>query len=258
MKKFLHIAVNILSVLIILGFAVYTVAWFAIAREMQNHIDDIWASQEKLLLHFEGEKPVVSGFPAPPEFSFSGRLTDRSGMIYETHAITYRGFPLPTQRMTISAPEGLTFSGPLLRLPVRLDNFHLAIRLPAEFPGQFDAETLREWQQRGGSIPVEELKIIKGSLVLVADGYVQLDAALQPEGTLTAKIIGLDELLHEFAANGVIAEKQVLMGQSLLNLMSQKDETTGVTSVNVGIRIQDGGVYLGPLRVASFPEWRWE
>lgn len=258
MKKFIRILINTLSVLIILSFIVYSIAWFAIAHEMQKQVDNIWASQEKLLIYFQGDKPEVKGFPAPPEIRFAGSLTDRNGMIYQSPEFIYRGFPLPTQLMTLEAPQGISFSGPFLRLPVDLNYFKLAIRLPANFPGQFDAETIREWQRIGGSIPVEELQIIKGSLILEADGYVQLDANLQPEGTLTAKVTGLDDLLNELTANGTIPEKQALMGQSLLNLMSQKDEQTGVTSVNVGVRIQDGGVFLGPLRVATFPEWKWE
>lgn len=258
MKKFFRILVNTLSVLIILAFIVYSIAWFAIAREMQKQVDNIWASQEKLLVYFQGDKPEVTGFPSLPEIKFSGSLTDRNGLVYQSPEFIYRGFPLPTQRMTLEASQGISFSGPLLRLPVELNYFKLAIRLPANFPGQFDAETIREWQRVGGSIPVEELRIVKAGLILEADGYVQLDTNLQPEGTLTAKVTGLDDLLHELTANGTIGEKQALMGQSLLNLMSQKDDQTGVTSVNLGIRIQDGGIFLGPLRVASLPGWKWE
>ena len=258
MKKFFRVLINALSILIILSFIVYSIAWFAIAYEMQKRIDNVWVSQEKLLIHFQGEKPKVSGFPAPPEIRFAGSLTDRKGLIYQSPEFIYRGFPLPTQRMTLEAPQGISFSGPVLRLPVDLNYFKLAIRLPANFPGQFDADTIREWQRVGGSIPVEELRIVKGGLNLEADGYVQLDVNLQPEGTLTAKVTGLDDLLHELTANGTIGEKQALMGQSLLNLMSQKDEQTGITSVNVGISVQDGGVFLSGLRVASLPEWKWE
>ncbi len=257
MNRHLQNLVTLISSLVILAFIVYGVIWVLIAREMTRNLDDIWNNQERYRIVIAGNEPAITGFPAPPTITFSGSVTDRNGLIYASPAFIYRGFPLPTQAITLEAPQGIDFSGPVLRTPVHLDMLKLRVRIPAGFPTKFDATTIRAWQQQGGTLPVEDLEVLRGSLKLDGSGYLNLDEKLQPSGMLTVKLTGIDDLLNELVANKTIGEKQALMAQSLLNLMSQKDTATGETSITTGIRIQSGGVFLGPLRVASLPEWRW-
>lgn len=257
MKKALSISVNTVSVIIILAFAAYTGIWFYFAWRMQEQIDSVWSNQERYLIVINGEKPGVTGFPAPPKVVFAGSVTDANGLLYQSPEFIFRGFPLPTQALSLEAPQGLTFSGPVLKIPVHLNYFRFKIRVPADFPYRFDAETLKAWQRSGGSLPVETLEITRDTLRLKGDGYLNLDDDLQLAGTLSVQLAGLDDLLNELAANGTIQEKQVLIAQSLLNFVSKTDETTGESFVKTGITLQQGGVFLGPLRVATLPEWNW-
>ncbi len=258
MKKFTHNFISLVSALIILAFIAYGIFWAVVAREMNRHVADIWNNQDRFQIVIDGERPAVTGFPAPPKLVFSGSLTDRNGMIYAAPEAVYQGFPLPGLPMTFTTPQGMDFSGPVLRQPVHLDYFLLSVRIPRDLPPEFDRASLHVWQQAGGALPVEDLRVRRASLNLSGTGYLNLDNDLQPSGLITTKLSGLDDLLNEFTANGTIGEKQAMMAQSLLNLMAQKDPATGDMTITTGVRIQSGGVFLGPLRVASLPKWRWD
>lgn len=258
MKSFFQNLISLISILIILAFIAYGVFWFFVSNEMSKALDRVWANQEEYLITINGEKPNVTGFPASPKITFSGNIVDRNGLTYSAPEFTYQGFTVPSQAVTFKAPQGFDFSGPVFKTIVHLDNFLLKVRIPADYPNRFDAQTLSAWQKRGGTLPIENLEIARGSLKLTGDGYLNLDPKLQPAGLITVTVSGLDDLLNELVQNGTMGEKQALMAQSLINLMSQKDPETGVNAITTGIRIQEGGVFLGPLRVASLPEWKWE
>lgn len=258
MKKIIYNLISIISALIILAFIAYGIFWVYVAGQMTKTLDTIWAGQESYQIVIDGEQPTITGFPAAPKGTFSGSVTDRNGFTYSSPAFSYQGFSFPTQAITISAPQGMDFSGPILKTTLHVDDFLLRIRLPADFPRRYDRATLSAWREKGGNIPVEALRIYRSSVKLEGEGYVTLDQTLQSEGEIKVKVSGLDDLIHELVQNGTIGDKQAIMAQSLLNLMSQKDETSGISSINTALRIQSGGVYLGPLRVAAVPEWKWE
>ena len=64
-------------------------------------------------------------------------------------------------------------------------------------------------------------------------------------------------LLADLTEKGVIKGKSAVMAQSFLQMLIQRDPVTGETFFVTGIRIQNRGVFLGPLRVASLPEPPW-
>ncbi|PZP55797.1 MAG: hypothetical protein DI586_05715 [Micavibrio aeruginosavorus] len=258
MKKIIGSLISVISALIILAFIAYGIFWIYVAGQMTKTLDTVWNHQEEYQITIDGEQPGITGFPAPPKATFSGSITDRNGFSYSSPEFSYQGFSFPTQSITIAAPQGMDFSGPIFKTTIHLDDFLLRVRLPADFPSRYDRQTLSAWRSKGGNIPIESLRIYRSSVKMEGEGYVTLSQTLQPEGEIKVKVSGLDDLLHEFVQNGTIGEKQAIMAQSLLNLMSQKDETTGVSAINTALRIQDGGVYLGPLRVAAIPEWKWE
>lgn len=258
MKKLFHNLISLISGLIILAFIAYGGLWIYVAQQMTRTLDTIWASQEEYLISIDALQPTITGFPAPPKAVFSGSLTDRNRFTYASPELSYQGFSFPTQAITINAPQGLDFSGPILKASVHLDNFFLRVRLPADFPNRYDRKTLEAWRLNGGTLPIESLKISRSSVKLEGDGYLTLDETLQPEGEIKVIVSGLDDLIQELAKNKTIGEKQAIMAQSLLNLMSQKDETTGISAITTALRIQQGGIFLGPMRVASVPEWKWE
>ncbi len=258
MKRIIGSLISIISALIILAFIAYGVFWVYVAGQMTKALDTIWNGQEEYQIVIDGEQPAITGFPAAPKAVFSGSVTDRNGFTYAAPEFSYQGFSFPTQAITIAAPQGMDFSGPVLKTTIHIDDFFLRIRLPANFPNRYDRVTLAAWREQGGNVPVEELRIYRSSVKLDGEGYITLDQTLQPEGEIKVKVSGLDDLIHEFVQNGSLGEKQAIMAQSLLNLMSHKDETTGINAINTALRVQSGGIYLGPMRIASVPEWKWE
>ena len=55
MKKTFSVTINVISVLIITAFILYTTLWFYFAGRMQEQIDNIWTHQEKYLIDINGE-----------------------------------------------------------------------------------------------------------------------------------------------------------------------------------------------------------
>ena len=258
MKRFFYNLISLISALIILAFMIYGGVWIYTAQQMTKTLDNIWASQEKYLITINAEQPAITGFPAPPKAVFSGSLTDKNGFTYSSPEFSYQGFSFPTQAITVQAPQGLDFSGPIFKATVHLDNFLLRLRLPADFPNRFDQETLAAWRMKGGTLPVEKIELARASVQLEGDGYLTLDDKLQPEGEIKVKVSGLDDLLYELVQNKTIDAQKATMAQRLLNLMSQKDEASGVSAIHTALTIRESGVFLGLFRVATIPEWKWE
>lgn len=258
MKRAISSFISLISVFIILAFAAYGAFWFYVAGQVTKTLDDIWANQQEYGIIIAGDQPTASGFPAPPKFVFSGSITDRNGVIYAAPQFIFQGFPVETQAVTLSAPKGLDLSGPVFKTPVHIDTLLLKLRIPRNFPARFDHPTLAQWRTMGGTLPIEKIQVTRDTLKLDGEGFLNLDENLQLLGLINVKLSGLDDLLNEMTRNGSLGEKQALMGQSLINLMSHKDETTGETAVNTRLTIQEGGIFIGPFRAASFPQWKWD
>ncbi len=131
------------------------------------------------------------------------------------------------------------------------------IRLKAEFLGPLDGDTLRNavssWRQSGGTVEVHWLNLIWGALDLRANGTVALDPELRPLGALTADIRGYEEALEALADARFIRRDILPASRVTLNLLAKTSETDGRRVLTVPVNAQDGGLYLGPIKLAEMP-----
>ncbi len=254
MKKTLYV----LLALLILGVVGYYVVWFKLATELDRQVDSAWQETQASGATIVGIKPKVAGFPFSPTVTFSGTITEKNGTGWSLPKITFRGFPLPGFAQHLEAPQGLEIAGPLFPRPIQLDEAFLTIRLPLNLPTAFNETSVRAWQQANGEMPVERISFKAKELSVSGQGVLSLDDKLQPSGQIMTRVVGMDALLADLTEQGVMKGQSAIMAQSFLQMINQKDPQTGEVYFETPIRIQNRGVFLGPMRVGNLPEIVWQ
>ncbi len=257
MKK-LRIALYSLLALLLVGVGTYYVVWFKVANELSRQVDSGWAATEAAGASIIGNKPRVAGFPFTPTVTFSGMITEKNGTAWTFPEITFKGFPLPGFSQHLEAPKGLEITGPLFPRPIQLDEAYLTIKLPLNLPTAFNETSVRAWQKTNGEMPVERISFKAKELNVKGQGVLSLDDKLQPSGQIMTRVSGMDALLADLTEQGIMKGQSAIMAQSFLQMINQKDPQTGEVYFETPIRIQNRGVFLGPMRVGNLPEIVWQ
>ena len=131
------------------------------------------------------------------------------------------------------------------------------IRIKAEFLGALSGrslvEALSKWRQSGGTLEIHWLNMVWGALDLRANGTVALDPGMRPLGALTADIRGYEETLEALAEANLIRRDLLPASRIALNLMSKLADTDRRRVLTVPVTAQNGGLYLGPIKLAKLP-----
>jgi hypothetical protein len=70
MKRLLSTFLFSLSGIIVLLFFLYSLMWYLVAKQTQKQIDALWQNAANSGVQISGEKPIVGGYPSPPDNSF--------------------------------------------------------------------------------------------------------------------------------------------------------------------------------------------
>ena len=248
----------VLASLAVLLFAAYSAFWWTVSSQISRQIDTLWISMGAGGATTTAEKPEPYGFPAPPTITFKGTVTEANGTIWNFPDLTYRGFPLPGFMMALETPQGFSIQGPMFPHPIEISEASLFVLLPHDLPGSMNSETLRVWQEKGGTIPIEYLLIKSGELNVLGQGFFALDEQLQLAGTVNARITGMESLMATLTEKGVLKGEGAVMAQSFLQMLTKVDPVTQQKFFDTQIKIQKRGVFLGPLRIGYMPEIVWD
>jgi len=118
-------------------------------------------------------------------------------------------------------------------------------------------QALAAWRDDGGTLELNSFALAWGKLAVDAEGTVALDAALQPVGALTATIRGYGEIVDALVAAGNLKAGDAAMVKVALGLLA-KPAPSGGYQLDAPVTLQNGQVYLGPVRLASMPNFVWE
>jgi len=80
---------------------------------------------------------------------------------------------------------------------------------------------------------------------------------LQPVGALTATIGGYGEIVDSLVAAGNLNAGDAAMVKVALGLLA-KPAPNGGYQLDAPVTLQNGQVYLGPVRLARMPNFVWE
>lgn len=106
---------------------------------------------------------------------------------------------------------------------------------------------LPAWRDRGGAWRFHRLAALWGPLDLQADGALQLDQALRPEGQLDAKVKGAGAVIDRLTAAGKLKPEAALAARLAVAALGRTDSSTGETVLAVPISLRQGMLYLGPI-----------
>ena len=102
---------------------------------------------------------------------------------------------------------------------------------------EYNVVELSKWRDEGGTISIRKFEYVTKDLVLSLTGDVTLDEELKPLGAFNANILSDGNLLNS-------------LPKGLMNLQPKDPIPPGQTAnqgVSLSIRMQNGGLYLGPL-----------
>jgi len=110
-------------------------------------------------------------------------------------------------------------------------------------------DMLRRWAQTGGTLAVDQLKLVWGPLKLEAQGNLKLDAQGRPEGQLDATLSDHPPLLDALVKAGTITRREASLAFAGMELLSAfQGQTPG--HLRAPLIARDGLLYLGPLALA--------
>jgi len=141
-------------------------------------------------------------------------------------------------------------------LGAAIGKLHLDVALTSPvLSGAAPAEQARAWRDWGGALLVRQLDVHWGPLDMLAQGSVNLDQDLQPEGSGTARISGGRAALTALAQGGTIPDGVAQTGQMVLSLMA-KPAGNGDT-LDLPLKLKNSTVSVGKLPVMSVRTVDW-
>ena len=138
----------------------------------------------------------------------------------------------------------------------RIDRFALSGRLRGRVPPGTPTAALAAWSADGGVVEIEHLLLDWAPLGLEADGTIAFDRRLQPLAAFSARVRGTAPLLDRLAETRQIQPGAAMVAKTLMALMAKPDGQ-GRAAVSLPISLQDGQLWLGPVRVAAVPAIDW-
>jgi hypothetical protein len=110
---------------------------------------------------------------------------------------------------------------------------------------------LRRWQAAGGVLDVKRLAFESEELSGEGVGTAHLTEGGMIEGALNVRFLKLDRFVAALESRGVITGNDVTLIKGAVGLFAQR--VNGQSSVTLPVRLRDGQVHLGPVKVATLP-----
>ncbi len=118
---------------------------------------------------------------------------------------------------------------------------------------RFDQAAVDAWRREGGTLELQWFQANWGALDLRAVGTATLDDQLRPLAALTADIRGFAEALDALASMGLVSNVAAATGHAAFSLIAKPSSNGAPAVLTVPLTAQDGGLFLGPLRLTRLP-----
>lgn len=166
---------------------------------------------------------------------------------------TEAGLMLTGGAHTVELPSsiGTPFGNHLSRLEIDLN-------VMGNVPDFRRKESVAAWNKDFGVIEFSKLELNWGPVNLVAKGALGFDDDLQPEGAFVGSMNNHAEVMKALLDNGFIAQRQETMMTSALNLFAKPTRFNNNPAIELPMTVQMGGLYLGPVKIFSFPQVDWQ
>ena len=152
--------------------------------------------------------------------------------------------------------RGLTL--PVAPAPFRnpLDDIAFGVTLFGPVPAAPPREAAAAWRDAGGILDLDHLAAHWGVLAMTGSGTLALDRQLQPIGSFSGAIEGYGELLEGLVAAGQLRLNEARIAQLALAMLA-KTGPDGKPRLATSFTLQDGEMYLGPVKLGKAPRIEW-
>ena len=157
-------------------------------------------------------------------------------------AVNLRGLSLPT----VPAP---------FRNPV--DEISLGATVMGRVPAAPPRQAAAAWRDAGGTFELDHVALRWGTLAISGSGTVALDPDLQPIGGFSGAIEGYEELLTALVAAGQMRAGDARLARFALAMLA-KPGPDGRPQIATSFTMQNGEMYLGPVKLGKAPRIAWE
>lgn len=159
-------------------------------------------------------------------------------------------FDLTVSTLTLPLSQRAVTDAPIEKLAAKgaiMGPVPASIDLPA---------AMMAWANTGGTVELKSFDFVQAPLILAGEGTVALDEALQPLGALTIRAQGLPETIDLLQRDGRIDARAAKTGGMMAKGLARPDEA-GRQVVSVSLSLQQGYLWLGPIRITQLPSLRW-
>ncbi len=207
---------------------------------MQGSLRGPPAAPERLSLVVDGVRLTRAG-GAPSPLLQAGRLE-----FHIRHAVGYSA-DVPVFDIALRAQDAVVAAlDAWVKGPLNVDGAGTLSGI-ADFKMKPLPQRLREWQAAGGRFLLTSLRAQQGEAVAVAKGDAGLNAGGRLEGAFDVTVAGFDQVLQSLMGGRAQGLQAGLMAG--LALLGPPAELEGKRAVQLPLRLQDGAVLLGPVRV---------
>lgn len=124
-------------------------------------------------------------------------------------------------------------------------------------PGR-PSESLAAWRDAGGVLQIQSFAADWGQLAVTAEGTLALDGSMQPLFAGTATVRGYSEAIDALVQARMMDPGGATGAKIALAAMAKPADDGGPPAAKLPITIQDGFLFVGPLRLAQMPRIVWQ
>jgi len=117
-------------------------------------------------------------------------------------------------------------------------------------------EAMRTWSNADGRVQVNRLSVNWAPLALETAGSLSLDTALQPEGTMNARVSGFMATIDGLQTQGMMRGRDATMAKVLLGTMARPGPN-GDPQLEIPVVVRDSAVWAGPVALLPLPRMPW-
>jgi hypothetical protein len=147
---------------------------------------------------------------------------------------------------------------PLSPVPIKgaIDDLAFGATVLGPFPAGQLRQAAAAWRDAGGTIELDRFALRWGGVAVNGSGTLALDQNLQPMGAFSGAVSGFDQLLNALAEAGQLRMGDLTLARLGLAALA-KPGPDGKPEVSTSFTIQDGQMYLGPLKLGPVPRIKW-
>ena len=147
---------------------------------------------------------------------------------------------------------------PAVPAPLRnpLDELSLGVTVRGAISAAPPRQAAAAWRDAGGTLELDHFALRWGTLATTGSGTLALGPDLQPIGAFSGAIEGYDELVAALVASGQLPAGEARLARLALGVLA-KPGPDGRPQIATSFTLQDGEMYLGPVKLGKAPRIAW-